>query len=218
MLEIRLTKDGSQTVYNSDLDTTYHSSWGAVQESTTVFIENGLKAFSAAPQPVNILEIGFGTGLNAGLSWMESAKNQEIDIRYTGLEPYRLKEEIWSKLDFVGIGLTEFRKLHSIKNRERKQLGQRFSASIYESHFQEEMFSEKFDLIYYDAFDPGTQPELWDDKMMRKCADLLRPGGIWISYCSKGDVRRSLQNAGLEARKLKGPPGKRHILKATKPL
>ena len=218
MLEIRQTKDGSNTVYNSDLDTTYHSSWGALQESMAVFIENGLKAFSVLPQPLRILEIGFGTGLNAWLSWMECMKQPDLTLEYTGIEPFPVNREIWSVLEYAQSGFQDFKRLHEIIPGERKQLDLRFSTCIFNEQFETVQFQNKFDLIYYDAFDPATQPELWNDEMMKKCADLLSPGGIWVSYCSKGDVRRALQNSGLEVRKLKGPPGKRHILQAVKPL
>ena len=218
MLEIRTTQDGSRTIYNSELNTTYHSSWGAIQESRIVFIGNGLKAFDVYPEPLHILEIGFGTGLNAWLSWRETKADSSLHIHYTGIEPFPLNRELWSELNYADTDvMSEFKKLHELIPGQRNKLDERFSVCVRNEYFQEMEFDEKYHLIYFDAFDPATQPEMWSDEVIRKCASLLIPGGIWVSYCSKGDVRRSLQDAQLEVKRLKGPPGKRQILQARKP-
>jgi tRNA U34 5-methylaminomethyl-2-thiouridine-forming methyltransferase MnmC len=218
VLEVRLTGDGSHTVYNSLLDTTYHSTHGAVQESEWVFINNGLLAFDIFPKPVRLLEIGFGTGLNALLSWKETKRNPDLVIEYTGLEPFPLDPELSSAIEFQSATLNDdFQVLSRMSPGVKHGLSDRFTARISTEKFEQFEADEQFDLIYFDAFDPSTQPELWSEEQMKKCASLLAPGGIWISYSAKGDVRRSLSAAGLQVKRLTGPPFKRHILQAKKP-
>jgi tRNA U34 5-methylaminomethyl-2-thiouridine-forming methyltransferase MnmC len=218
LLHIFQTEDGSATLINTQLNTTYHSTHGAIQESNHVFIENGLLSLIPFHQQLTILEIGFGTGLNAWLTWEQTKLYPALNVNYTGIEPYPISNELWSNLNYAPSSLhADFCKLHEL-TREAVQLSSRFNARVIHELFEHTHIQKRPHLIYYDAFGPDDQPELWSEACLSKCAELLLPGGVWVSYCAKGDVRRSLQTSGLIVERLPGPPGKRHILRAVKPI
>ncbi len=209
----KITADGSPTLYRVDLDEPYHSIHGARQESMHVFIEMGLKPTLSRLNTIRILEMGFGTGLNALLT-EEHAPSGTHSIEYCGLETVPLKEEVWQSLDYGRP--TVFNQLHSAPWGEMTTIREGFRLQKQEVSFQEFKSVDEFDLIYWDAFGPNTQAELWTLDIFEKCFSLMNEGGMLVTYCAKGAVRRAMQAAGFEVERLPGPPGKREMLRATK--
>ena len=209
--ELLKTADGSFTLFIPEVEETYHSAHGAVQESMHVFIENGLKACDK--EVIRILEVGLGTGLNAMLTLQHATKK----IDYCALEPYPLSKEILNELSTSGSDQLEM-KFHVSKPGEWISIHEQFSFAKMEVGLEEFSSEEKFDVIYYDAFGPRVEPGLWTLERMQQCFDLLNEGGIFVTYCAKGEVRRNLQAAGFVVERLAGPPGKREMLRAVKPL
>jgi tRNA U34 5-methylaminomethyl-2-thiouridine-forming methyltransferase MnmC len=194
-----------------EVEETYHSTHGAVQESLHVFIENGLKACDK--EEIRILEVGLGTGLNAALTLQHATKK----IHYCALEPYPLSKEILDELAASRTGQFEM-KFHDSNAEEVISLREDFSFVRIEVGLEEFQTEQKFDVIYYDAFGPRVEPGLWTPVRMQQCFDLLNEGGIFVTYCAKGEVRRNLQAAGFVVERLAGPPGKREMLRGVKPL
>jgi tRNA U34 5-methylaminomethyl-2-thiouridine-forming methyltransferase MnmC len=220
--EIIITADGSHTLFVPSLDETYHSAHGAVQESRHVFIENGLKFLLPrypAGRAMNILEVGFGTGLNAWLTYMDY-EQQNITVRYDAIEPHPLVRELVAELNYIENGNAEhaavFYYLHDSRWDEPVQVSEPFTLTKYCTTLQEIMFTRSYDLVYFDAFGPGKQPELWTEAIFMKLFGAMNAGGVLVTYSSKGTVKQALRAAGFEVRRLKGPPGKRHMLRAMK--
>ena len=215
-LQFILTKDGSHTLWNEELDETYHSRHGAVQEAKHVFIETGLKHVLKNRNDISILEVGFGTGLNAWLTLLELPL-LEKKAKYTGIELYPVALDVIEQLNYADEhGKDLFNQIHSFEWNSWNQVSsgnQLLKQKVSLEAFQAE---EKFDLIYFDAFGPNSQPSMWEPQLLKKCADLLNPGGVFVTYCCKGQVRRDLISAGLSMEKLPGPPGKREMLRGTK--
>jgi tRNA U34 5-methylaminomethyl-2-thiouridine-forming methyltransferase MnmC len=211
------TGDGSLTLFHERLNETYHSIHGAVQESRHVFIDSGLQKVASKKKLIRILEVGFGTGLNALLSLEFVWKNPEVQIQYIGIEAFPLEEASLKQLSapYSGEWLQGFQKIHSQPNLEPIFLNERFEFTPMHQDFLEYSSESKFDLIYYDAFGPPVQPEMWDQQSMKHCADLMVKEGIWVSYCAKGVVRRGLSQCGFIMERLPGPPGKREMLRGT---
>ena len=215
------TADGSHTLELVGIDEHYHSTFGAIQESWHVFIQNGLLSLTGKNTVINILEVGFGTGLNALLSLIESQKAQ-LQVFYHALEPFPLKREEYVALNYASLlsetGLQEgFQKFHECEwSKEieffpgfvfrKEKIG--LEAASFAGHF--------FDLVYFDAFGPDTQPELWTQPLFEKVSSVMKPGGILTTYCAKGSARRAMRASGLAVEKLPGPPGKREMTKAVK--
>lgn len=211
------TADGSHTLYVPELDEHYHSTNGAVQESTHVFIESGLKLIRKSN--INILEIGFGTGLNALLT----LKNQEKKtINYFTFELYPLPFSIAEKLNYVNCideNLSDsFIKMHQQKWNETSNISENFSLTKILDDFSLLAYNHKqvYDLIYFDAFAPNKQEEMWTQTIFDHLYSITNSAGILVTYCAKGSVRRMLQSAGYRVERLPGPPGKREMLRATK--
>ena len=209
--ELVKTADGSFTLFIPEVQETYHSTHGAVQESMHVFIENGLKACDK--EMIRVLEVGLGTGLNAMLTLQHAT--QKID--YCALEPYPLSKEILNELATSGSDKFEM-KFHASNVGEWISIQENFSFVRMEIGLEEFSSEEKFDVIYYDAFGPRVEPGLWTLERMQQCFDLLNEGGVFVTYCAKGEVRRNLQAAGFVVERLAGPPGKREMLRGVKPL
>ncbi|WNJ20189.1 tRNA (5-methylaminomethyl-2-thiouridine)(34)-methyltransferase MnmD [Pontibacter sp. G13] len=214
-----VTKDGSSTLYAPGFDEHYHSIHGAVQESLHVFIQMGL---SALPDEgtVRIFEMGFGTGLNALLTYFHRG-NRQVD--YVGIEAFPI---IWEQAKDLSYAKdmndpdaeVVFQRMHEADWEQPVALTEGFTLTKLKTELNQVQAQEPFDLIYFDAFAPNTQPELWTDEVMNLMFQMLRPGGIWVTYSAKSSVRRALIQAGLEVEKLPGPPGKREMLRASKPL
>jgi len=216
-----LTGDGSHTVSLPELNVTYHSIHGAVQESKHVFIEAGLKNLVLAEAAkLNIFEVGFGTGLNVLLTIIEAEKLQ-IAIYYETVEQFPLDSSETNPLNYCKqLNRTElqpvFEQLHQCEWEREVGITHDFTFKKTKTSLLNFSISKKFKLIYFDAFAPNAQPELWTKEVFEKMFAVLEPGGILVTYCSKGDVRRAMQAAGFVIEKLPGPPGKREMIRASK--
>jgi tRNA U34 5-methylaminomethyl-2-thiouridine-forming methyltransferase MnmC len=215
--ELRLTSDGSPTLYVPELDETYHSMHGSVQEARHVFIENGLRFVAAESKQVNILEVGFGTGLNALLT-AQYAKENALSVHYIGLEAYPVEESIWKEINYVNEpdASAFYFKMMELPFGETNVCHPNFTLNKIASRIQEWVSSEKFDLIYYDAFGPKAQPEMWALAIFEKLYALLNPGGAIVTYCAQGQFKRHLKSLGMRVEALSGPPGKREMTRGVK--
>lgn len=214
-----ITKDGSYTLLHPTLDVTYHSRHGALTESLHVFIGEGLKFRCAqeAPKPLRVLEMGFGTGLNALLS-SQWAKAAGWPLHYTAVETFPV---LLSQVASLGYGdMPAMEKLHASAWNEAVQVHDHFILEKRGCPLQEWLTqsTDHYDLVYYDAFAPLAQPELWTTDIFQKIYARMNEEAVWVTYCSKGDVRRSLVEAGFVVEKIPGPPGKREMLRARVPL
>lgn len=215
--ELRLTSDGSPTLYVSQLDETYHSMHGSVQEARHVFIENGLRFVAAESKKVNILEVGFGTGLNALLT-AQYAKENALSVHYVGLEAYPVEEEIWKAINFLDNPEAKacYTQIMELPFGVTKAYDASFTLCKMAFSIQEWATAEKFDLIYYDAFGPKAQPEMWALAIFEKLYSLLNPGGAIVTYCAQGQFKRHLKSLGMRVEGLPGPPGKREMTRGVK--
>lgn len=219
--EIVTTADGSESVYVPALDENYHSHHGAIQEARHVFIDAGLDYVAAgSPKRIQVLEVGFGTGLNALLTLMY-ALDQEILVEYTGLEKYPLPPEFCEKLNYSMQISDSERWYHAIQFapwQKMVKIDTRFQLLKLEQDLLTwKGLESTFDLIYFDAFGFRAQEELWQPEIFVQMFRVLRPGGILTTYASKGVVRRAMTAAGFIVTKLPGPPGKREMVRAQKP-
>lgn len=218
--EIIQTLDGSTTIHLKEWDECYHSKHGAIQEAQHVFIKNGLSLFPN--QSVSILEIGFGTGLNAFISFLESSKlNQSIN--YVGVEAYPVNTTEVLAMNYVDELNAKsqkevFEKMHESKWNEKIELTAEFELTKQKQFFDEIDDIEQFDLIYFDAFGYRVQPELWSTAIFQKMYTALRPGGKLVTYAARGVVKRSMIEVGFTVEKLPGPPGKREMFRASKAI
>lgn len=218
--EIIQTLDGSTTIHLKEWDECYHSKHGAIQEAQHVFIKNGLSLFPN--QSVSILEIGFGTGLNAFISFLESSKlNQSIN--YVGVEAYPVNATEVLAMNYVDELNAKsqkevFEKMHESKWNEKIELTAEFELTKRKQFFDEIDDIEQFDLIYFDAFGYRAQPELWSTAIFQKMYTALRPGGKLVTYAARGVVKRSMIEVGFVVEKLPGPPGKREMFRASKAI
>ncbi len=212
--EMILTEDGSHSLYVREIDESYHSTHGAVQESRHIFIDAGLKQCSKSE--IRVLEIGFGTGLNAFLTLIE-AEQSEKTIQYTTLEKYPVEVEKALQLNYSELVSPEykhfFEKLHTSFWNENVEISPHFNLKKIETDFTEFDFTEKFDVIYFDAFSPEKQAEMWSEHQFEKLYKCCNFGAVLTTYCAKGSVRRAMQSAGFKVERLAGPPGKREILR-----
>ena len=217
-VDLVICKDGSHTLKLKDSDEHYHSTHGALEESRFVYLKNGLELFKNKPS-LSILEVGFGTGMNALLSeiWAGSGISK---INYTAYEPYPIAEDVWRSLnypDLLGGGTPS---VHSAFYECPWEMEVGISAHFRLLKLQQKIEvldkTDSYDLIYFDAFGPETQPELWTKELFQKMFRACKKGAILVTYCAKGQVRRDLQEVGFEVERLSGPPAKRHMLRARK--
>lgn len=218
--EIIQTSDGSTTIHLPDWDESYHSKHGAIQEAFHVFIKNGFSLFASPPEgrPVAVLEIGFGTGLNAFITLLEAQKNKQ-PIDYVGVEAYPISPEEISSMNYaeaLGAENDQFVKLHQAEWETKNELSDYFSLTKRRQFFHGIEDVAQFDLIYFDAFGYRVQPELWSLEIFQKMYAALKPGGILVTYAARGVIRRNMMEAGFSVEKLAGPPGKREMFRATK--
>lgn len=211
----KTTADGSKTLYVDHFNQHYHSVHGALQESMHVFINAGLHAIQKGP--VDILEMGFGTGLNA----MLTASLAEFPIHYVSYEAYPLVKSEWTDLNYDEIvpHLTreQFELFHRANWNTPIELLPGFILEKRQAFLEELEEVDRFDLVYYDAFAPESQPELWTESLFRKVFTSMKSGGILVTYCAKGSVKRAMKAAGFDVYKMPGPPMKREMTKCIKP-
>jgi tRNA U34 5-methylaminomethyl-2-thiouridine-forming methyltransferase MnmC len=238
MPNIQITEDGSHTLFSEMAGQTYHSSHGAVQESRHIFISQLMGRCSTVDDQqsgmngvLSVLEIGFGTGLNALLT-AQWARENGVKIEYTTIELYPLAEGIYRELNYGRLLGDEelFLRLHEMDwDVDLQCVTENFAIRKCKSDIVEWLNSQQstvdgqqlvdnglYDVVYFDAFSPDAQPELWSEEVFRNVYALMKTGGVLMTYCAKGDVRRAMLAAGFKVEKLQGPPGKRHILKAGK--
>ena len=225
MSEIRLieTQDGSHSLYVPELNETYHSFHGAIQESQHVFIRMGLHYFQDRFQTneVNILEVGFGTGLNAILSYKD-LKKKKIKTWYDTIEPFPIGENIWKKLNYVEKldfeGVREiFNQLHNSPWGTKNELSEGYLFTKYKQKLEDiELLPNHYDMVYFDAFAPNKQPDIWQLDQLKKVVKSMKEEGVFVTYCAQGQFKRNLREAGLEIESLPGSLGKKEMVRGRK--
>ena len=218
-IKIITTEDGSHSLYDQELNETYHSTRGAKGESLHVFIQEGLEYWLAQnkSEQIRVLEIGLGTGLNAFLTALFATK-QSQSIHFTTLEPYPVEASIYENLNYYSIQAEKdlLTQIHTCSWNERHELNSFFEFSkekIKLEHFER---NEHFDLIFFDAFAPSKQPEVWSLENLQKCYTLLANGGLLTTYCAQGQFKRNLAEAGFEVETLQGAMGKKEMVRGVK--
>ena len=216
--ELIITDDGSNSIYIPEIDETYHSTYGAIQEAKHVFIEQGLNRLSKTD--IKILEMGFGTGLNVLLSVIES-ESLNVKIDYVGIEAFPVESEIFSVLNYTSLIGEEhssiFNKIHDIPWGAPFSINDHFVLTKIAIKIQNYIFEkESFDIVYYDAFGPRVQSELWSVEVLEKMFEALNKSGFLVTYCAQGQFKRNLKEVGFEVEVLPGPPGKREMTLAIK--
>jgi tRNA U34 5-methylaminomethyl-2-thiouridine-forming methyltransferase MnmC len=219
--EIFTTGDGSLTIHLPDLDEQYHSKHGAIAEAVHVFVEAGLKQWLIENNgnELTVLEIGFGTGLNAFLTSLEAAK-KKVKIEYVGVEAYPIPEGEVHQLNYPSLLAAPediFLQLHHTAWETPSTIHQYFSLTKRKQFFLDIQDTNRFNLIYFDAFGARVQPELWTEKVFKLMFDALKSNGLLVTYSAKGSTRRAMQSVGFLVERLPGPPGKREMLRAKKP-
>ncbi|HSH52192.1 MAG TPA: tRNA (5-methylaminomethyl-2-thiouridine)(34)-methyltransferase MnmD [Bacteroidales bacterium] len=216
-LKIIHTKDGSSTLYSPTFNEHYHSVFGAINESKHVFIEAGFNFLNL--KSIKIFELGFGTALNALLTYLESAKNK-VNVDYSAIEFYPVTQYIIQQLNYTRFLSEEskkiFDKLHEVSWNKKIKISNHFHLTKIKHDFNDYLFTKKYNLIFFDAFAPEKQPELWSYQNFAKIYEAMDKQGVLTTYSSKGVVKQNLRNAGFQLERLPGPEGKRHILRAIK--
>lgn len=222
MSDIRVihTRDGSSTLYHAALNETYHSIHGALTESRHVFVRNGfIPARGSGKNLLRILEVGFGTGLNAALTARAAQENKQ-PVEYVGLEPYPVAPELLARLDYADVLSPEetdlFQTIHAAPWETAVGIHETFRIEKKRTGISEVENAGLFGLIYFDAFAPEKQPGLWTPGVLQKCYTLLEAGGLLVTYCAKGQFKRDLKHCGFQVEARPGPPGKREITLARK--
>lgn len=215
---IIVTGDGSPSLQIDSVDETYHSRHGALTESIHVFIKAGLAEVAKEKSEISILEVGLGTALNAALT-ADYSKTHSIRIHYTALETHPVSEESIQHLKENWVGheaLSEWQQLMLTASWEKEvAISNFFTLQKIPLSVQDVSFPDQtFDLVYYDAFAPRVQPEMWTPEIFKKLYSALKPGGMLVTYCAKGQVRRDLLASGFSVERLEGPPHKREMLRA----
>lgn len=216
--EIITTGDGSKTIQIMDWQEQYHSKHGAIQEAYHVFIKSGLDLFEN--QEINILEIGFGTGLNAFITLIEFDK-RNLKVNYTGVEAYPVSIEELNQLNYLEELKSLSRKddfdlMHTSPWGDKVEIVENFNLKKEQILFKEISAIAEYDLIYFDAFGARVQPELWTVEIFQIMFNAMKSNGYLVTYAAKGSVRRAMQEVGFLVERLPGPPGKREMLRAKK--
>jgi len=217
---IHPSHDGSDTVFSDKYNAHYHSVFGAIEESIHVFIAAGLfHYYKKGYTSLRILEMGFGTGLNAFLAYLE-AKRFDLKIDYQTIESDPVTEEIYNKINYPEqLNANEkeaFLKLHTSEWNKPQHFNENFTLTKYHNTIENQQIEGQVDLIFYDAFAPTYQAHLWEEPIHKKLYDHLNPGGALVTYCTKGAFRRMLQSLGYKIEKLNGPAKKREMMRAVK--
>ena len=220
MTKIFETADGSHSIYSEQFGVSYHSKYGAIQETQHVFIDAGLGLKAILQPKIDILDIGFGTGLNALMTCLEAQK-RNLTIHYTAVEAFPISLETVQSLNYGEILKEEtvndiFLKMHEANWGETIHITEHFIFTKLKSKFQKLTFQSAYDVVYFDAFAPSAQPELWETPVLKIMYDALRPTGVLTTYCAKGEVKRTMKAIGFGIERLPGPPGKREMTRATK--
>ena len=216
--EIIITDDGSTTIRIPEWDENYHSTHGAIQEAKHVFIKNGLDLFQSQDS-ISILEIGFGTGLNAFITFLETLNKEKVN--YVGVEAYPISQEEIAQMNYVSELDSEmyqeiFDKMHSCDWENQQTITENFLLTKRKLFFQDIEDKNQFDLIYFDAFGFPLQPELWSEVIFKKMYDALLPKGTLVTYACRSSIKNAMLSVGFSIEKLPGAPGKREMLRATK--
>ena len=215
-IEIIETNDGSHTLYSKRFDEIYHSRHGAVAESQHIFLNAGLNFLDE--KEIRVFEVGFGTGLNALLTWIYAESNG-IKIGYDSMELYPIPMDLVSQINYPDLlgSREKFTKLHESAWDQIIEFSPYFSLAKFHKSILEMQYPYScIDIVFFDAFSPEKQPEMWTTDVFQKMYDVLKPGGILVTYCSKSYVRKNMQEVGFEITKLPGPNGKRDMVRATK--
>ncbi|WP_299362608.1 tRNA (5-methylaminomethyl-2-thiouridine)(34)-methyltransferase MnmD [Winogradskyella sp.] len=234
--KIITTSDGSKTIQIEDWNEQYHSIHGAIQEANHVFIKHGLLFFcteldsvshegsrhpelASGSHPINILEIGFGTGLNAFLTLIQ-AEQLKQSINYVGVEAYPVEADEIEQLNYVALisqaHQAQFEQLHQVTWEERHKVSSYFQLEKQQKFFRDIKDESVFDIIYFDAFGARVQPELWTEGIFSIMYKAIKDNGVLVTYSAKGSVRRAMEAIGFTVERLPGPPGKREMLRARK--
>jgi tRNA U34 5-methylaminomethyl-2-thiouridine-forming methyltransferase MnmC len=214
--EIIQTLDGSTTIHLPEINESYHSKHGAIQEAYHVFIKNGLSLFD--DKSVSVLEIGFGTGLNAIITYLES-QNKQQNINYVGVEAYPVSFDEAMQMNYVKELNSDnevFAEMHSCDWEIKKSFSATFSLLKRKQFFQDISDVNEYDLIYFDAFGFRVQPELWSDVIFKKMYAALKSNGVLVTYACRTSIKKAMIEAGFTVEKLTGAPGKREMLRARK--
>lgn len=216
--EIIITDDGSTTIRIPDWDENYHSTHGAIQEAKHVFIKNGLDIFKNQDS-ISILEIGFGTGLNAFITFLETVNKEKVN--YVGVEAYPISSEEIAQMNYVTeLQATQYQvvfdKMHACDWESQQKITDNFTLTKRKQFFQDIADKEQYDLIYFDAFGFPLQPELWSEAIFKKMYDALLPKGTLVTYACRSSIKNAMLSVGFSIEKLPGAPGKREMLRATK--
>ncbi|MFD2909566.1 tRNA (5-methylaminomethyl-2-thiouridine)(34)-methyltransferase MnmD [Flavobacterium ardleyense] len=216
--EIIITQDGSTTIRIPEWEESYHSTHGAIQEAKHVFIKNGLDLFQDQ-KTVSILEIGFGTGLNAFITFLEAKQKEQIN--YVGIEGYPVAAAEVEQMNYVSeLNATSdqaiFDEMHTSDWEIANKIASNFTLTKRKQFFQDITDENCYDLIYFDAFGFPLQPELWSEEIFQKMYNALLPNGVLVTYACRTPIRKAMLTAGFSIEKLPGAPGKREMLRATK--
>lgn len=214
------TADGSHSIFSEQFGVSYHSKYGAIQETQHVFINAGLRLKAIIQKEISVLDIGFGTGLNALMTCLEAQK-RNLNVHYTAVEAFPISLETAHALNYSDV-LPEaevkdiFIKIHEAEWGSTVSITENFTITKLKKQFQELNFQGVFDLVYFDAFAPSAQPELWETPVMTIMYNALKTDGVLTTYCAKGDVKRTMKAIGFKVERLPGPPGKREMTRAVK--
>ena len=218
-VSVIVTEDGSSSLIQNGMNETYHSIHGALQESRHVFINSGLKpVLEANKKEVSILEIGLGTGLNALLTFI-ATQPADVKVYYEAIEAYPLSTETVSLLNYPVIlnAASPFAAIHTCGWNTSSEISPHFHLYKRAIKIEEALLAlEKFDLVYFDAFAPNKQPEMWEHGVLSKVVNAMKKQGVFVTYSAKGQLKRDLISLGLSVEKLPGPPGKREMIRAVK--
>lgn len=222
-IKIIETSDGSQSLYHEELNETYHSTHGALTESEHVFIKHGLDYLkSQGRNKVNILEVGFGTGLNALLTQGYTSLHTGLTVDYVTLEPLPLKKDLIAELKYHElledqVSKEDFLQLHTREWEQEYELNGGLTFTKHLTTLQEFNSDKQFDLVFYDAFAPSKQAEMWDFEVLRNLINKMASGGVLVTYCARGQFKRDLAALNMSVETLPGPPGKKEMVRGTLP-